>query len=483
MVRISAVSSIPMKIALLVLALVVGCTKENAAFCCIDPADCAAQGVDESRLCTDGLSCVNNTCVASTCATTGCAAAAPVCEIATDMCVGCADSTDCTRFPATDVCSASGACVECVSNMDCDPTRPVCDAMACRTCKLDTECPSAACGEDGACVPEANVVYLSPTGTDAVPCARALPCQQLSFAIRQTTISRNHLVFALGTYEYGSQPLIINSAVTSSNRIVVHGGGSTLTGGSSDGGLMLYVPATLRDLVVINSHVGSSQALYFASAGLLERVRLRGHNGLAVAGQVTAKELIVNADDQGISNTGALTLDVATIAGGTTAIWSRQGSLDITNLLTFGTTGIALDIDGSGGSMAFSTVYSTAQGTDPGGVRCAIAPFTIRASIVWTPSAPTTRPGITGSCMLNSTIAGPLGVVGAMNSDPLFVNPTTNDFHLSGASPARDVIDMGPTGDFEGDPRPRRSPVRHRRLRGSVARFSRESGRSTPPIP
>ncbi len=302
---------------------------------------------------------------------------------------------------------------------------------------------------------EANVVYLSPTGTDAVPCSRALPCKGLRFSVQQASEIRSHLVFATGMYDLGFQGVNLDTQSTTATRLFLHGGGATLTGGSSDGGLTLRLPATLRDLEIVNPTVGSSQALYISSSAVLERVRLRGYNGLANVGQVTARRLTIDAQGPGIANTGALTIDGAMIVGGTTAIWSRQGSVDVTNLLAYGASGIAIDIEGSGGSIAFSTIYSTAQGTDPAGVRCAIAPLTIRSSIVWTPTSPTPRVGVVGSCILTSTIVGPIGVAGAMNTDPSFVSANANNFHLNGGSPARDAVDAGPAMDFEGDPRPR----------------------------
>src|SRR5690606_34565885 len=118
-------------------------------FCCTGPEDCARHGVDEPmRACADGLACVENACVVPTCAGTGCGAAAPVCEITTDTCVGCTISNDCARFPQTSVCeTASGSCVECVSDLDCSGEEPVCESGTCRGCVLDTECPSGACAD------------------------------------------------------------------------------------------------------------------------------------------------------------------------------------------------------------------------------------------------------------------------------------------------------------------------------------------------
>lgn len=41
-----------------------------------------------------------------------------------------------------------------------------------------------------------------------------------------------------------------------------------------------------------------------------------------------------------------------------------------------------------------------------------------------------------------------------MNVDPRFVDSGARDYHLGANSPARDVVDVGPAADFEGDARP-----------------------------
>lgn len=441
---------------LLVVALVAGCTRENAAFCCIDAEDCAKQGVQEGgRLCTDGLSCVDNKCVASTCATSGCASSAPVCEVTTDVCVGCAGSTDCMRFPATNVCDvASGACVECAANGDCDAAKPVCDGAVCRTCKLDSECPSAACADDGTCVPEANVVYLSPTGTDAVPCSKTQPCLRLFFAQQQVTNGRNHIVFAPGTYTF---PLVLQVSANAT-QLFIHGGGATLSGTSDDGLLELTSPAVLRDIELENS---AGTALVASSTVTVERVKVRISTPFTAAirssGVVTLRDVDVRSAGCGVRlNGGSLQVDGVTITGGTKGICAQSPTVvNWVNLMIAGTTDVGAELPGVSGTIAFMTITETgAGGTGASGLSCTFSQLQIASSIIWTPAV-TARPTIEGPCSVTSSIVGPTGVIGAMNVNPQFVAPATNDFHLSGGSPARDMANAGPAHDFEGDPRPR----------------------------
>ena len=158
-----------------------------------------------------------------------------------------------------------------------------------------------------------------------------------------------------------------------------------------------------------------------------------------------------NPLNEAIRLAGKLTLDRVVISGGVTAILAQSGSmLDATNLLVFGTSGPALDLSNTSGVMRFSTVVNKAgSGAAPLAILC--SSVNVQSSIVWTPG---TTP-MANNCSLASTIAGPIAVAGASNTDPMFVDEANDDYHLSTNSPAKDVVDIGPTFDFEGDPRPR----------------------------
>lgn len=439
----------------LVLVLAAGCTRANEAFCCIDPADCAAQGVQEaSRPCTDGLSCVDNKCAASTCAASGCASTAPICEITTDTCVGCASSTDCMRFPSTDVCDVtSGSCVECVSAMDCDAATPVCDGLTCRTCKLDSECSSGACADNGTCVDETNVVYLAPNGTDALPCSKTLPCATLFFAAQQTNNPRNHIVFASGDYTAPLVAVVIDTFLTTATSISIHGGGAKMTGSVADGLLEIRLPSTLRDIELVNP---AGSVLVLRSTTTVQRVALRGQTALHTSGTTSIEDVDIRATAIGIRlDSGSLRINRASVIGGARGISaSSPTTIDFTNLLVAGTSDIGMDLTGVTGMAAFMTVTDTGTlaTSGPMAIRCSTNALRISESIVYTSGS---RPTIEGGCLVSLSIVGQTAFPGGMNTVPGFLNPSMGDYHLSGGSSARDIANAGPTHDFEGDPRPR----------------------------
>lgn len=442
--------------ALAALVVAASCTEKNAEFCCDSLEDCARFGIDEpKRGCADGLACVANQCVVASCATMGCAASAPVCDIQTDHCVGCADESDCARFDALNACDTeTGACVACLVSADCGVAAPVCDDHACRKCALDAECASGACADDGRCVAEDQVVYLHPLGQDAPPCSRAEPCKELWFGLQQTTNTRNHVVFAPGTYPF---PLTTGvGGFTAATALSIHGGGATLVGSSDDGHINLDLPATLRDVELVNE---AGTVLHVAAQAVVERVRVRGGvtGAVDVQGAATLRDVEIQSPGCGIRIFGgSLTIDRATIRGGTSGICSLTSNVvDITNLLVSGTSEIGADLTGSAGTVSFMTIVDTGTSAPTGAaaLKCTSS-LNVRASILWTPGA-LLRPTFEGACGVTTSIIGPTGVVGSMNVDPLFVNRDAGNYHLSGGSPARDLVDTGPTMDFERDSRPR----------------------------
>lgn len=390
---------------MLTAALAAACsTTPVPGVCCLGPDDCDRLGLSEDRPCPQGQACVDFHCVAATC-----------------------------------------------ENVGCPVEAPVCDGEACRGCRLDAECPSGACDDSGACVPERDIVYLAPAGQDVAPCTRDTPCRKLQFGIRQTSTRRNHIVMAPGLYT-SDNAIVLDPALTTAVDLSIHGGGAKISDPDSETLFTIRVPTVIKDLE-IDYPLGTAIS---ADRAVLQRIRIRAKFGVLVGGSVTATDLSIDVGPggTGIEGMGTLILDRGTLAGGTFGLKSA-GVVDLRNLLVYGTSDTALELSSGRGVLSFTTVADSGTVSNiAGGLVCPATSgaLTVRSSILWTPGF---RPAAAGACDFTSTFAGPMGVVGAMNADPMFVDPSNRDYHLGTNSPARDVVDTGPTTDFEGDPRPR----------------------------
>jgi hypothetical protein len=316
-------------------------------------------------------------------------------------------------------------------------------------------------------VAEDEVVYLAPTGTDEGTCTRTSPCFRLQFAVSQTGAARHHIVMTSGTYNYngGSATVLgVSPGQTSAVRIDIHGGGSTVSFTQADGQAMfnLSLPTSMTDMTLDYRPFG--RAVVARAPTTLKRMLITSETGVEVRSTVTAEELAVfatvgNGTPTSIRvESGSLDLKRSTLFGGSHGITANSGSIvELENVLVSDTTLAGIDlIQGSAtsASLSFVTIARTGTGATAGaaGLICPNPNTPVRSTIVWTPNG-MARPAISG-CALSSTIAGPIGVVGATNMDPQFVDLNSGDYHLSDVSPAKDLVDVGPAVDFEGDPRP-----------------------------
>src|SRR3954468_5068253 len=142
---------------------------------------------------------------------------------------------------------------------------------------------------------------------------------------------------------------------------------------------------------------------------------------------------------------GQLDLDQGVFEGGSSAIQSTDigTTVNITNTLAWGTSGVAFDLAPVSGTVASTTIADsgTDTGTGPRAFSCSSS-LNVRSTIVWAPGASARAP--IGPCILASVIAGPTPVSGAMSVDPQFANSAAHDYHIVATSPARDAVDTGP---------------------------------------
>lgn len=447
-----------MKLAWMLVVVAAACTRPNPAVCCLDQADCNEVGISEVRECSAGLACVEHQCVVPSCAMTGCEVAAPVCNLTTDVCEGCTDSSECSRFPDATVCdTSSGGCVECVAASDCPAEKPVCDSTACRACTLDTDCASDACGDDGACVGEDAIIYLDPGGSDSGTCTRVAPCRSVAYAISQTANARNHLVFAAGGYEGSTN---ITTQETSASRLYFHGHGAHLYELSGESATLgMAVSATLRDLEITGpggTSLGGEALNLAIGSFVIERLVAHGGTAFDIQGAASLRDVRIDNAYRGILLTSGsqLTLDRAIINTSYRGIEVNESSVvEISNTLVYGTSNLGINLVGANGTVTSSTIVDcgTDSGTGPRAFACGNF-VTVRSSIIWAPGS-VSRVPISGCNMLD-TIAGPTATPGAMNVDPGFVDPVNHDYHLAPNSAAVDAVDSGPATDFDGDARP-----------------------------
>ncbi len=298
---------------------------------------------------------------------------------------------------------------------------------------------------------------MEPDAPNAGTCDRSAPCSQIEYAISQASISRSHLVYALGTYLEPAD-VDITPARTSAPGLTFHGGGATISGSSEDT-IGVTIPTAFRDLTILNT--GAGRALSTGSSGIvLERVNIvSGGTGLTIDGSVTARAIPIEARFAAISlfNGGSLDIDGATLSSEVESVvdagLANPTSILMKNTLIFGTTDIGVSLQSTQGALEFVTITNvgSASPNSTAGLQCSAA-LSVRNSIVWTPLVG--KSPITGGCNLTNVMAGPMAVAGAANQDPLFVNVAAEDFHLGPNSPARDAANAGPAFDFEGDPRP-----------------------------
>lgn len=296
------------------------------------------------------------------------------------------------------------------------------------------------------------MVYLHPDGVDALPCSRSAPCENIYFAVAQTDSTRSHVVFLPGTYQFNNAPGI-HAGSTTTPSLTLHGSGSTLRAANTDGLLSVTRQALLRDFTFDNT---AGNALYANGTIVLEGITLRGPNCLYASGNVTMRDVHIRSTGTGLtSGTGAVKWDGGSIRGGTNAIRAFRTAFDVRNVIIAETSGVALDVEETSGTMEFVTLAhnGTSVGTGPTAVRCPFpSSLSFRSSILWTPGLVT--PPVEGSCQVTASIVGPTGMAGNTNANPVFVNVVASDYRISAGSPARDVANAGPALDFEGQPRP-----------------------------
>lgn len=243
------------------------CTRPNPDFCCSDPAECSALGVDDGvRTCGSGKVCDSNACKVIQCSTAAeCEADAPYC--ANQVCKpSCAGDGDCLGA-AGPICADDGVCVGCRSNDDCSESAPICDPQkrACSPCRADADCAeTGVClAADGVCAKPGAMVYVRDDGVDAESCQdRAAPCKTINFALTQVTPLRNVIRLM------GSSHITSNEILVDSKSVYIDGEGTSLTRASA-GHLATFSGASHVTLEGVKLSISSGNGIESRSSQLV----------------------------------------------------------------------------------------------------------------------------------------------------------------------------------------------------------------------
>jgi hypothetical protein len=403
--------------------------------CCTSPADCNSIGAtgDTERPCTDGFVCISHECTTAP-------DAPPI--------PACTDNTQCTN-----------------------PLTPICDEQSCTACTDDAQCASTVCdAPTGACIAEANVLYVAAAGAGASDCTRLQPCT-LSHAVDIATATRSSVKMSPGNYD-------ASIAITGKD-LVVHGDGATLTALGGNAALDVQAGAHVRieGLSIVNQ--GDDAAIYCNGQGPpsidLSRMVITSDGTTANLQSCTSSIRATRFVSTGTGSPNVLvaeanvTIDRSLIDGGNGVLAEGGGSLvHITNSLfvnqlgSYGPfTGSALFANNGPGSMfvSFSTVIGSVVKCEAKTPTCAGGSGVgscIDNTIIYAPSA---TDAVQGNCSVSYSLASPqttalIGGNNILGVDPLFNGAT--DYHLQMTSPAVDAADPAVSNsvDYDGVTRP-----------------------------
>lgn len=419
------------------------------------------------------------------------------------------------------MCNAeTGQCVQCTTNESaaCTGNTPVCGSdNACRGCTAHSECESDACLPNGSCSSEEEVAYVNPNG-GATQCTKSLPCATLQAAV---TAKKRYIKIS---GKLSGSTTIKDAEVTllgdPGAKLTGPGYGLTVDGKSnvaiydlefSDGSLGIDVRpstsslsltrCTLSDARIYASGVnlnidqstifnfradGDCAVTSFGDVNITTSTISNNYNGVCVtSGTATVSNTTISGNANiGLSvGQGKLSVQQSTISGnrllgigaGDSVHITRsmianngfgisaRGTLSISNnfivhngphLTGYG--GVRLQHMSGNSSFVFNTVADNQAGStnaQSGGVTC-VGDFTVANNLVI---------GNTGGGT-NAQIAG-IGDCASGNAlllgqNPGFVDPATNDYHLTSKTPEPVIRNAVPAvycasnpEDFDGDQR------------------------------
>ncbi len=367
----------------------------------------------------------------------------------------------------------------CTDSSTCATADPICDPAThtCRGCIADAECTGGVCVEySGQCVADADVLFVSPTGSDLFTCTRAMPCATLNYAFTLLTSTVHVIRIGNGAYAQG---LHLQSGSYGLAQVVLSGetsdpAGATFVAPSSPAFLFdLSTNALLEGVTVMG---GTGDGIDSRSQLIVSRVAATGNSGAGINENggtlLVADSTITYSNNLGItSGKGVIDLERDVVLGNQGGgVRTQQGPVTIVNCIvasngTGGSTGTTvggLRLDNLvtlGSRIEFDTIAynQITTGTSvSAGVQIS-ATFDITNMIL-------ADNGASGSPQMAASVAvthslfeggpAPQGM-GNKSGSPAFKDITNGDFHITAGSLAIDNAGASTVlVDIDGDARP-----------------------------
>ncbi len=385
--------------------------------------------------------------------------ARPVCD-GMGACQPCAEEADCADRTATPHCAPGGQCVECLDAVHCSAAAPVCDTanLTCRGCAVDAECPELCDDASGACVSEADIIYVDASVAASGPtCAKAAPCKTIAEGVSRVTAVRSRIKVAPGTYAEGVTLNNINvrivgpgasiDPVSSNQACVIVQGTSAVTldgltllgalGGSNADGMRCEGSAGLTALVIRAATIRSNEAQGLEAANCsvtIERSRIASNTGGGI--QLSGSDFLIR--NSFIVGNGS------SAAGG-----SAFGGVRIVDDPPSGPDGARFEFNTVADNFANVAVAS--------GMICPVTTALPMSDTIVYGNGGVLQ--VSGMCSWTYSDIGQAptpGGSGNINLDPQFINVAGGDYHIAGGSPCVNAGDPAASlgVDFDGDARP-----------------------------